>query len=67
VATPALAGRVIDAIVESEPISVVLEVAGLIAVIAVVEAGLGIVNRWQSARIGEGLILNRAMWWLSRS
>ena len=30
----------------------------LIAVIAVAEAGLGLVTRWLSARIGEGLILD---------
>ncbi|MDQ3629242.1 MAG: ABC transporter ATP-binding protein/permease [Actinomycetota bacterium] len=58
VATPVLAGRVVDAIVESEPIDVVLGIAAVIAVIAVAEAGLGILNRWQSARIGEGLILD---------
>ncbi len=58
VATPVLAGRVVDAIVESEPIGTVLAIAGLIAVIAVVEAALSILNRWQSARIGEELILD---------
>ena len=30
----------------------------LIAVIAVVEAGLGLVTRWLSSTIGEGLILD---------
>jgi len=58
VATPVLAGRVVDAIVESEPIRIVLGIAGLIAVIALVEAALSILNRWQSARIGEELILD---------
>jgi len=58
VATPLLAGRVVDAIVGgSEPSAVVL-IACLIAVIAVVEAGLGLWNRWLSASIGEGLILD---------
>ncbi|MDQ5814751.1 MAG: ABC transporter ATP-binding protein/permease, partial [Actinomycetota bacterium] len=58
VATPVLAGRVVDAIVESSAIGVVYRLAALIAVIAVVEAGLGLVTRWLSASIGEGLILD---------
>ncbi len=58
VATPVLAGRVVDAIVSRAPTGTVLRLAVLIAVIAVAEAGLGIVNRWLSARIGEGLILD---------
>jgi ABC-type multidrug transport system fused ATPase/permease subunit len=36
----------------------VIGLASLIAVIAVAEAGLGLVTRWLSARIGEGLILD---------
>ena len=58
VATPVLAGRVVDAIVERSPLDVVVGVAVLIAIIAVVEAGVGLVTRWLSARIGEGLILD---------
>jgi ABC-type multidrug transport system fused ATPase/permease subunit len=58
VATPVLAGRVVNAIVESGDIDLVIQLAVLIAVIAVVEAGLGILTRWLSARIGEGLILD---------
>ncbi|HSK95161.1 MAG TPA: ABC transporter ATP-binding protein [Euzebyales bacterium] len=58
VATPLLAGRVIDAIVEGEAVNVVVRLAVLIAVIAVMEAGLGLVTRWLSASIGEGLILD---------
>ncbi|NLU67921.1 ABC transporter ATP-binding protein [Streptomyces sp. HNM0574] len=58
VATPLLAGRVVDAIVAGAPLSTVLSLAGLIAAIAVAEAGAGIVTRWLSARIGEGLILD---------
>ena len=58
VATPVLAGRVVDAIDEQRDSGVVVRLAVLIAVIAVAEAGLGIVNRWLSARIGEGLILD---------
>ncbi len=58
VATPVLAGRVVDAIVAGAGLRLVIGIALLIAVIAVAEAGLGIVTRWLSARIGEGLILD---------
>jgi ATP-binding cassette, subfamily B, bacterial len=58
VATPVLAGRVVNAIVNGDETSVVVTLALVIAVIAVVEAALGIVARWLSATIGEGLILD---------
>ncbi len=58
VATPILAGRVVDAIVDGESEGLVIGLAVLIAVIAVAEAALGLVSRWLSARIGEGLILD---------
>ena len=58
VATPVLAGRVVNAIVEGAATDVVVRIAVVIAVIAVVEAGLGLVGRWLSASIGEGLILD---------
>ena len=58
VATPVLAGRVVDAIVESAALEVVVRLAVLIALIAVAEAGLGLLTRWLSASIGEGLILD---------
>ena len=58
VATPLLAGRVVDAIVGGAEPSVVVTIAVLIAVIAVAEAGLGLLTRWLSAGIGEGLILD---------
>jgi len=58
VATPVLAGRVVNAIVDGAALNVVLGLAVLIAVIAVAEAGLGLLTRWLSARIGEGLILD---------
>ncbi|MFC5995908.1 ABC transporter ATP-binding protein [Pseudonocardia hispaniensis] len=57
VASPILAGRVIDGIVSSAPVSTIVGLAGLIAAIAVAEAGLGLLTRWLSASIGEGLIL----------
>jgi ATP-binding cassette subfamily B protein len=58
VATPVLAGRVVDAIVKGAEPNVVVRLAAFIAVIAVAEAGLGLVRRWLSAGIGEGLILD---------
>ncbi|MFP5282302.1 MAG: ABC transporter ATP-binding protein [Actinomycetes bacterium] len=58
VATPLLAGRVVDAVVKGRPYETVLALAVVIAVIAVLEAGLGLLSRWLSARIGEGLILD---------
>ena len=58
VATPVLAGRVVNAIVAGDDPAVVYRLAALIAVIALAEAGLGLVTRWLSATIGEGLILD---------
>ena len=58
VATPVLAGRVVDAIVDGDSERRVIELALLIAGIAVAEAGLGILTRWLSANIGESLILS---------
>ncbi|HEX3246406.1 MAG TPA: ABC transporter transmembrane domain-containing protein, partial [Chloroflexota bacterium] len=58
VATPVLAGRVVEAIVERRDTGIVIGISVLIAVIAIVEAGLGLLQRLQSARIGEGLILD---------
>ncbi|NLU62117.1 ABC transporter ATP-binding protein [Rhodococcus sp. HNM0563] len=58
VATPVLAGRVVDAIVDNAALSVIVWLAIVIAAIALVEAGLGIVNRWLSSSIGEDLILD---------
>ncbi|GAA5002832.1 ABC transporter ATP-binding protein [Actinopolymorpha pittospori] len=58
VATPVLAGRVVDAIVSRDDLHVVVWLAVLIAAIAVAETAIGVWNRWLSARIGEGLILD---------
>ncbi|RDI36030.1 ABC-type multidrug transport system fused ATPase/permease subunit [Rhodococcus sp. AG1013] len=58
VATPVLAGRVVDAIVAGDSADVVVRLALLIAAIAVFEAGLAIVTRWLSSSIGEDLILD---------
>ncbi|MGH3464648.1 MAG: ABC transporter ATP-binding protein [Kribbellaceae bacterium] len=58
VATPVLAGRVVNAIVARESVETVVGLAILIAVIAIAEAGLGLLIRWLSANIGENLILD---------
>jgi ATP-binding cassette subfamily B protein len=58
VATPLLAGRVVDLIFQAAPFALVLQIAVAIGLIAIAEAGLGLVQRWLSARIGEGLILD---------
>jgi ABC-type multidrug transport system fused ATPase/permease subunit len=63
VSTPLLAGQVVDAIVGGHEVSVVVWLAVAIAAVAIVDAGLGLAERWQSSRIGEGLIydLRRAV------
>ncbi|MBC3992351.1 ABC transporter ATP-binding protein [Streptomyces sp. AC563] len=58
VATPVVAGWVVNAIVDGDAVRKVVGLAALIAGIAVAEAGLGLTQRWFSARIGEGLILD---------
>lgn len=58
VATPLLAGRVVDAIVRGGPGRTVIGLAVVIAVVAVAEAGVSLVTRWLSSTIGEGLILD---------
>ncbi len=58
VASPLLAGRVVTTITDGGPLEPVLFLAGLIAAVAVLEASLGLVVRWLSSRVGEGLILD---------
>jgi len=58
VATPVLAGRVVDAIVAGSEPRVVVVLALVIAGVAVLDAAMGLVTRWLSSRIGEGLILD---------
>lgn len=58
VATPVLAGHVVDAIVGHARPALVVGLAALIAGLAVFDAGIGLASRWQSSRIGEGLIFN---------
>jgi ABC-type multidrug transport system fused ATPase/permease subunit len=58
VATPVLAGWVVDALIKQGSEDRVLLLAGAIALVAVLDAVVGIAERWQSSRIGEGLILD---------
>jgi ABC-type multidrug transport system fused ATPase/permease subunit len=63
VSTPLLAGRVVNAIVGGHEVSMVVWLAVAIAGVAIMDSALGLAERWQSARIGEGLIydLRRAV------
>lgn len=58
VATPVLAGRVVDAIVRGGAPATVVAIAVIIAVVAVAEAVVAMFTRWLSSTIGEGLILD---------
>jgi ATP-binding cassette subfamily B protein len=56
VVTPILAGRIVNDITRSTAPRVIIDIALVIAGLAVVDAGLSFAQRWYSARIGEGLI-----------
>ena len=56
VMTPILAGRVVNQITGHAAVHVVVDLALIIAGLAVFDAGLSFAQRWYSARIGEGLI-----------
>ncbi|SEF15517.1 ABC-type multidrug transport system, ATPase and permease component [Streptomyces sp. Ag109_O5-10] len=58
VATPVLAGHVVDAIVSGHDTGTVVRLSLLIALVAVTEAALGVLGRRLSAALGEGLILD---------
>lgn len=58
VATPVLAGRVVNDIVGGSAPRVVALLALAIGGLAILDAGLGVAIRWLSSRIGEGLILD---------
>lgn len=58
VATPVLAGRVVNAIVDGGREGLVTGLALAIAGLAVADAAFGLLGRWLSSRIGEGLILD---------
>ncbi|MGV0601256.1 ABC transporter transmembrane domain-containing protein, partial [Mycolicibacterium pulveris] len=58
VATPLLAGKVVDAIVDGSAPRVVVLLAAVIALVAVAEAAVTLGTRWLSSNIGEGLIFD---------
>ncbi len=58
VATPVLAGRVVDQIVHGGASGTVVLIALVIAAVALAETATALVTRWLSATIGEGLILD---------
>src|ERR1700754_4199660 len=56
-ATPLLAGKVVDEIARGA-LGLVVALAAVIAAVAVAEAAISLVTRWLSSTIGEGLILD---------
>ncbi|UTM45756.1 ABC transporter ATP-binding protein [Glutamicibacter mysorens] len=56
VITPVLAGRVVDEIVAQSGIRTIVNLALLMAVIAILDAVVSVVVRWFSSRLGEGII-----------
>ena len=58
VATPVLAGQVVDEIIGDGSTGRVITLGLIIAGIALLDAVIGIAERWQSSKIGEGLILD---------
>ncbi|MFC7676602.1 ABC transporter ATP-binding protein [Mycolicibacterium sp. GCM10028919] len=58
VATPLLAGKVVDAIVNGGAPGTVVVLALIIAGVAFAETAVTMVTRWLSSTIGEGLILD---------
>ncbi|QSB06989.1 ABC transporter ATP-binding protein [Natronoglycomyces albus] len=57
VATPVMAGMVVDEITTASGTqNAVVVIASIIAALAVIEAILQLIQRWYSARIGEGMI-----------
>ena len=58
VATPILAGRVVDQIVHGGTSGTVVVIALIIAAVALAETATALLTRWLSSTIGEGLILD---------
>jgi ATP-binding cassette subfamily B protein len=58
VAAPLLFERIVDDGILAGDAAVVTRLSLLVALIAIVDAGLGLVERWYSSRIGEGLIFD---------
>ena len=55
---PGVVSRLLGSVFGTSPLDLVVAIAVLIGVIAVAEAGLGLVVRWLSANIGETVILD---------
>lgn len=58
VATPLLAGRVVDEITRGGTVATVVVLALVIAGVALAETAMSLLTRWLSSNIGEGLILD---------
>ncbi len=58
VATPLLAGRAVNAIVDREARGTLVVLGLAIALVAVLDAGVGLLERLMSSSLGEGLILD---------
>lgn len=58
IAQPLLFRRIVDDGIVPGDIAIVITSALAVALLAIVDAGLGLVGRWFSARIGEGLIFD---------
>lgn len=58
VVSPILAGDVVNAIVDGADVSIVINLALLIAGAALLEALLNVISRWQSASLGERTIFD---------
>ena len=58
VAQPLVFRRIVDEGIVPGNISVVIVSAVAVAILAITDAGLGLLGRWFSARIGEGLIFD---------
>ena len=58
VVSPILAGDVVNAIVAESNVSVVINLTLLIAAVALLEAILNVISRWQSASLGERTIFD---------
>ncbi|MFC4716567.1 ABC transporter ATP-binding protein [Glutamicibacter bergerei] len=56
VITPVLAGRVVDEIVAQSGIRIIINLALIMAVIAILDSVVSVVVRWFSSRLGEGII-----------
>jgi ATP-binding cassette subfamily B protein len=56
VATPLLFRQIVDNGIQKQDSRLVVTLSLVVAALAVVDTGLGLVQRWYSARIGEGLI-----------